>query len=229
VKPALAEIEEARLEAAEQRIRPSGLLRVGAPVAFAAAHVVPAARAFMERHPQVEVELRASDGPVDLLEQGLDLAVRIRELPDSGMRALKLGELRVVVFGAPAYFARHGCPLRPEGLARHQCIVRLTEADNETWMFRIDGRRRPVRVSGRFRADSTPAIHTAVAEGLGLGLSPLWQIRGLVDRGIVEVVLEPFEAMRLPIHAVWPSSRLPMAKARLFAEALAARLRREDL
>jgi DNA-binding transcriptional LysR family regulator len=229
VKPALNEIEEARLEAADRRVEPSGLLRIGAPVAFAAAHMVPAVHDFMKRHPRIEVELWASDGPADLFEQGLDLAVRIRELPDSGMQARKLGELRVVVFGAPTYFAAHDRPERPEDLARHQCVVRLVEGNGEAWAFRIDGRRKSIRVGGRFRTNSTPAIHAAVAEGLGLGLTPLWQIRGLVDRGAVEVVLEQFEATMLPIYAVWPSTKLPMAKTRLFIEALAARLKRERL
>jgi DNA-binding transcriptional LysR family regulator len=84
-------------------------------------------------------------------------------------------------------------------------------------------------VSGHFRTDSSPAIHAAVASGLGLGRTPLWMIRDLVDRGTVEVVLEAYEAMSIPIHAVWPATRLPAAKARLFADLLALRLRRERL
>lgn len=229
VKPALTEIEAAKLEAADKRAEPSGLLRIGAPTAFAATHVAPVIADFMERHPNIEMELRASDRPVDLLEQGLDLAVRIRELPDSSLRARRLGELRVVVFGAPAYFAAHGRPERPDDLARHQCVVRVTEGGSEAWPFRVNGRPRSVRVGGRLRTDSTPAIHAAVSRGVGLGLAPLWQIRGLVDRGEVEVVLEAFEATKLPIHAVWPPTRVPMAKTRLFVDLLAARLKRERL
>jgi DNA-binding transcriptional LysR family regulator len=229
VKPALAELDDARLEAADRRAEPSGLLRVAAPVAFAASHVVPAIDEFMARHPRVEVELRASDRPPDFFEQGLDLAVRIREMPDSGLQARKLGELRVVVFGAPRYFAAHGRPLSPDDLARHQCVVRLTEDGNEAWPFRVDGQDRSVQVDGRFRTNSAPAVHAAVAQGLGLGRTPLWQIRGLVDQGIVEVVLEEFEGTRLPIHAVWPSTKLPTAKMRLFTDVLVARLRRERL
>jgi len=229
VKPALAEIEDARLEAAERRAEPSGLLRVAAPVAFAAAHVVPAIDEFMARHPRVEVELRASDWPPNFFEQGIDLALRIRELPDSTMQARKLGELRVVVFGAPRYFAAHGRPCVPDDLARHQCVVRLTDDGSEAWPFRVNGQHRSVQVGGRFRTNSAPAVHAAVAQGLGLGRTPLWQIRNLVDQGVVEVVLEEFEAPKLPIHAVWPPTRLPMAKMRLFTDVLVARLRRERL
>lgn len=229
VKPALAEINEARFEAANTRAEPAGLLRIGAPSLFAAAHVVPAACDFMARHPRIEIELKVSDRPVDLLAEGLDLAVRIRELPDSSLRARRLGELRVVVFGAVAYFAAHGRPQRPEDLARHQCVIRTADGDAETWPFRVKGRRKPVRVNGRFRTNSTAAMHAAVARGTGLGLAPLWQIRSLIDQGVVEIILEEFEATRMPIHAVWPPTKFPPAKTRLFTDFLAARLRQERL
>src|SRR3546814_17402581 len=87
-----------------------------------------------------------SDRHVDLLEEGFDLAVRIRDLPDSSLRARHLGELRIVVFGAPAYFARNGRPGHPRDLRRHQCVVRINDGEPEAWPFRIDGRRRIVRV-----------------------------------------------------------------------------------
>jgi DNA-binding transcriptional LysR family regulator len=229
LKPALAEINEARLEAANEQEEPSGLLKVGAPVAFAAAHVVPVVREFMTRHPRMEVELQASDRSADFFAQGLDLAVRIRALPDSGMQARKLGEIRVVVFGAPGYFASHGRPSYPADLARHQCIVRVLEGGDETWPFRINGRRKLIPVSARFRTDSAVAIHAAVVAGLGIGLTPFWQIRGLIEQGLVEVVLEEFEATRFPINVVWPATKRLSMKARLFVDLLAARLRHERL
>jgi DNA-binding transcriptional LysR family regulator len=229
LKPALTELNEARLEAANRQAEPSGLLKVGAPFAFAAAHVVPAIREFMARYPKIEVELQASDRPADFFAQGLDLAVRIRELPDSAMQARKLGEIRVVVFGSPAYFIEHPRPLSPDDLVGHQCIVRILEGSDETWPFRINGRRKLVPVKGHFRTDSTPVIHAAVAAGLGIGLSPLWQIRSLIDQGAVEIVLEEFEPTILPINAVWPSTRRLSMKARLFVDLLASHLRHERL
>jgi DNA-binding transcriptional LysR family regulator len=227
VKSALAELDEARLEAANKQAQPSGLLKIGAPVAFAATYVVPAVREFMARYPKIEVELQAADRPADFFAQGLDLAVRIRELPDSGMQARKLAELRVVVFGAPAYFAKHTRPSSPADLVHHQCIIRVLEGNDETWPFLINGRRKMFPVRGSFRTDSTPAIHAAVVAGLGIGLTPLWQIRGLIDQGAVELVLEEFEATKLPINVVWPSTKRLSLKARLFIDLLTARLRRE--
>ena len=228
VKPAFTEINDARREAANKRAEPSGLLRIGSPVLFAPAYVAPVVCSFMERYPQIEIDLVVSDRQLDLFEGGLDLAVRIRHMPDSQMRARRLGELRTVVFGAPAYFAKHGRPKHPDDLVKHQCIVR-TDDDAATWPFRVGGRRKTVPVSGRFRTDSTAAIHAVVAQGLGIGFTPLWQIRNLVDQGAVEIILEDFEAARIPIHAVWPPSKLPLAKTRLFADFLAAQLKRERL
>jgi DNA-binding transcriptional LysR family regulator len=229
IKPALVDIHEARLETANRQAEPSGLLKVGAPEAFASSFVVPAVRDFMERHPGIEVELQASDRPVDFFTQQLDLAVRIRELPDSGMRARKLGDLRIGVVGAPAYFARRGRPMHPNELASHDCIVRVLDSEEASWPFRINGRRRLVRVGGRFRANTPAAIHAAVAAGLGLGLAPLWQVRTLIEHGDAEVVLEKFESTRMPIHAVWPPTRQPALKVRLFVDYLAAKVRQDRL
>jgi DNA-binding transcriptional LysR family regulator len=229
VKPALSDIKDARLEAANMQSEPSGLLKVGAPVAFANAYVVPAIRDFMARYPQIEVELQVSDRAVDFFRQGLDLAVRIRDLPDSGMQARKLGELRIVVFGAPSYFARYGRPTCPDDLAQHQCVLRVLEGEDETWPFRVNGRRKLVRVNGRFRTNSSQAIHAAVVNGLGISLTPYWQVRELIVQGAAEVVLEAFETTRMPIHAVWPSTKVPVTKTKLFTNFLAAQLRHEHL
>ena len=106
--------------------------------------------------------------------------------------------------------------------------MRLTDGDAEAWPFRIAGRRRLVRVSGRVRTDNTAAAIT-VSCGAGLGYAPLWLVRSLVDRGEVEIILEAFEADRMPIHTVWLPTRVPLAKAQVFAEALSARLKQERL
>jgi DNA-binding transcriptional LysR family regulator len=125
------------------------LLRIGAPVLFAPAFVAPVVCDFLERHPGIEIELKVSDRQVDLQEQGLDLAVRIREMPDSQLKARRIGELRVVVFGAPAYFAKHGRPRHPDDLARHHCILQITDdPDVEKWPFRVGGRRKSVGMPG---------------------------------------------------------------------------------
>jgi DNA-binding transcriptional LysR family regulator len=228
VQPAFAEIRDARLEAANRSASPSGVLRIGGPVLFSPIYLVPVVAGFMARYPQIEVELRLSDRFVDLdgnLDgNALDLSVRIGELPDSTLRARRLGALRRVVFGAPAYFAAHGRPTHPDELARHQCIVRTLDGDAVKWPFLVDGRTKQVRAAGRFRTDHSAALYAAVSCGLGLGLTPLWQIRDLVDRQAVELILTEYELPPIPIHAVWPGGGRLSAAAQLFKDFLADRL-----
>jgi DNA-binding transcriptional LysR family regulator len=227
--PAITEIDTARAEAADFGREPSGRLRAGAPVQFARVFVVPAVCDFLTRFPRVEVDLKVSDRPVDLLDEGLDVAVRIRRLPDSTLKSRRLGELRLVVFAAKAYLERHGRPRHPMELSHHQCIVRAVDGANEPWPFRIDGQHQAVRVRGRFRTDDTTAIHAAVASGLGIGFAPLWQIHEWVERAVVELVLQDFEVDGLPIYAVFPPTRTQPEKVRRFVDLLATQLRNARL
>ncbi|HEY9274174.1 LysR family transcriptional regulator [Achromobacter sp.] len=225
VKPAMEEIGEARLEVADRRAAPSGILRVGAPVLFGPDFLVPIIAEYMRAYPQIEVDLQLTDSFVDLAAAGLDLVVRIADLPDSGLQGRRLGALRRVVFGAPSYFEQHGRPAHPSELRQHACIARTVDQGPGQWAFQIDGKRRSVGVRGPFRTNTMAAIYSAVSAGLGIGYSPLWQIRHLLDAGQVEVILEDFESKPVPIHALWQENRLPPAKVRAFVDYLAAGLK----
>jgi DNA-binding transcriptional LysR family regulator len=229
LKPALLEIQAAKREVANKRSEPFGVLRVAAPIRFSSAFVVPVIGDFMRRYPQIHVALKTSDRKVDVYEEEVDLAVRIRDLPDSGLKARRLATLRVVVIGAPSYFAKYGRPKHPEELARHQCILRGADPEGEKWTFRIRGKNETVRVAGRFTTDDASTVHEAVACGLGLGIAPAWQVRSLLERGAVEIVLPEFEPAKRPIFAVSPATKLPPPKARVFIDMLAARLKQEEL
>lgn len=226
-KPAYAELREAKLEVANRRVEPKGLLRIGASVQFAPIYLVPVAAAFMHRHPQVSIELAVADSFVDLVDANLDLALRIGDLPDSELRARRLGALRRVVYGAPSYFKLHGRPARPEDLKHHQCVVRDATGADAKWPFMVDGRLRSVGVGGRFRANSTAAVIQAAVEGLGMGFAPFWQVRELVAGGKLECVLTDHEAAPVPIHAVWAGNRHAPAKTRQFIDFLEVELRRQ--
>ena len=229
VGAALSEIEAAKLETSNRRSEPAGLLRITSSTVFAPLYVVPAVCAFLESHPKVDIELDMSDGYVDLISQGFDLAIRIGELPDSSLKARRLADLRRVVFAAPDYFAEHGRPKVPGDLAGHQCLVRTSARDSDAWPFLVGGRLKTVKVAGRFRSSGAPAVNEAAVQGLGIANAPLWQVRPLVDRGVVELILTRFEPPLLPVHAVWPATRLLPAKTQLFLDYLAARLKAERL
>jgi DNA-binding transcriptional LysR family regulator len=222
---ALSEIAAAKEETANRRWEASGLLRVTSSTAFAPLYVVPAAGAFLSAHPKVAIELGVSDRYVDLVSEGFDLAVRIGELPDSTLKARRLADLRRVVFAAPDYFEKHGRPRRPHELVNHQCIVRTAAREGNAWPFLVNGRVRTVRVAGRFRTSSAVAANAAAALGLGVGNAPLWQVRPLVDRGAVELALTRFEPPPVPVHAVWPATKVLAAKTQLFIELLAVQLK----
>ena len=142
---ALAEIDTAKREASARRTEPAGLLCITSSTALSPLYLVPAAAAFLAAHRKVEIELDQSDGYVDLIGEGFDLAIRIGALPDSSLKARQLATLRRVVFAPPAYFARHGRPAHPEELVGHQCIVRTAAREGNAWPFRIDRRLRTIR------------------------------------------------------------------------------------
>jgi DNA-binding transcriptional LysR family regulator len=227
ISVALAEIEAAKLETSNHRAEATGLLRISASSVFAPIYIVPALPEFLNAHPKVEVELDLSDSFVDLVGGGYDLAVRIGELPDSSLKARLLANSRRVVFAAPRYLSQHGRPTRPEDLVRHQCLVRTSAHEGNTWPFKVDGKIKAIKVSGRVRASGAVAVNEAAVQGLGIANAPLWQVRSLVDRGIIELLLTRFEPPPVPIHAVWPGARLLPTKTRIFVDFLAAQLKSE--
>ncbi|MGH6760830.1 MAG: LysR family transcriptional regulator [Phyllobacterium sp.] len=229
VKPALAEINEAKLEAVDRRSDPSGVLRVGAPVLFGPDYMIPIIAGFMRDYPRIEVELQLTDSFSDLAAERLDLVIRIADLPDSGLQGKRLGALRRVVFGAPTYFDQHGRPDHPMDLKQHSCMIRTIDQRSSHWKFQVAGKPLTVPVRGAFRTNTMTAVYSAVRSGLGLGYSPLWQIKQLVETGEVQIVLENFEPKPVPIHALWQENKLPPAKVRMFVDYLAKRLRLDDL
>ena len=228
VKPAVSEIADARQEAASRRVEPSGLLRIAASLQFGAAYVAPVIADFITRYPRIEADLRCSDRPVDMLGGHFDLAIRIRELPDSSLKARRLGQLRVVAYAAPSYLDRYGRPRHPDELVHHKCVL-LGASETEAWRFQVAGRVRMVSVSGAFRTDNVAAAHAAARGGLGIGYGPLWHIIDHIDRGALDIVLEKFEPPQMPVHAVFPPSAMAPAKTRLFTDMLAEKLTHERL
>ena len=226
---ALAEIEAAKLETSNRRAQATGLLRIAGSTVFSPFYVVPALTEFLAAHPRVEVELELSDGYVDLIGEGYDLAIRIGELPDSTLKSKLLATSRRVVFGAPSYFAKNGRPQSPDDLLRHECIVRTAARDANAWPFKVNGRLVTVKVAGRLRTSGALAANEAAVRGLGIANAPLWQIRSLVDRGDAELILTGFEPPPIAIHAVWPATRVLPARTQFFIEFLAKHLQKQQL
>ncbi len=211
----LADIEEADSSAREERNRPSGRLVVSAPVGFGRLHVGSVMSAYLKRYPEVSGELRLSDHLVNLVEDAVDVAVRIGHLADSSLVARQVGAMRRIVVAAPDYLKRHGEPKTPEALLQHQTI-QFGPVTN--WHFLREGRDVEVAPSPRFISNSSDAaLQYAEAAG-GLTRVLAYQAAEGLKCGRLKIVLARFEQPTLPIHIVYPTSRLLSAKVRAFID-----------
>jgi len=223
----LAEADEADEAAAGAHATPRGQLAVTAPVLFGNLFVMPGIVDFLKRHPDVSVSALFLDRVVNLLEEGLDVGVRIGELPDSSMRAIPVGFVRRVVCASPRYVKRHGEPRRPGDLAQHTIIAASPVTPTIEWRF---GTGRPsvtTKVRPRLTVTSNDAaVHAAL---LGFGVTRLlsYQVAAHVAAGRLQRVLAAFEPPPLPIHVMHLEGRQASAKVRGFVDLLVDRLRAE--
>jgi DNA-binding transcriptional LysR family regulator len=214
----LADIEEAELAAESERTRPAGRLVVSAPVGFGRLHVSPVMSAYLERYPEVSGELRLEDRVVNLVEDGVDLAVRIGQLPDSSLVARQVGEMRRIVVGSPAYLKARGEPKTPEGLSLHQIIQFGASALAADWRFARDDEELRINVMPRFSSNVADAAIQYAIVGGGLTRVLAYQAADSIRRGRLKIVLQKFELPALPVHIVYPTSRLLSAKVRAFID-----------
>ncbi len=224
IKAVLADIDTARLEASRETTRIAGVFRIGASVLFAPTYVMPAAVAFLQRFPDVEIELVLSNTVADLIEDRLDIAIRIGDLSVSSLKARRIAWLRRVVVASPGYLARHGYPRTPADLAAHSCVVRTFGPEGDAWPLTLDGNEIRTRVSGALRCDDAASANAAVIHGAGIGLAPLWQVRPELDQGRLEIVLPGHEPPPVAVHAVWPGTAGLPARTKLFLDLLLQRL-----
>jgi DNA-binding transcriptional LysR family regulator len=218
IRRILADVEEAETSAEGERTRPSGLLVVSAPVGFGRLHVSPVMSAYLKRYPEVSGELRLADRMINLVEDGVDLAVRIGHLADSSLVARRVGEMRRIVVASRAYLKQHGEPETPQAIASHQTIQFGAMAAAPAWHFVEDGREVSVTCSPRLTTNSADAAIQYAGEGGGLTRVLAYQAAEAIKAGRLRIVLQPFEQPPLPIHIVYPTSRLLSAKVRAFID-----------
>ena len=214
----LADVEEAEGSAEGERTRPSGRLVVSAPVGFGRLHVSPVMSAYLKRYPEVLGELRLADRIVNLVEDGVDLAVRIGHLPDSSLVARHVGEMRRIVVASNSYLEQRGEPKTPEAIASHQTIQFGATAAPPDWRFVRDGSEVRVTPTPRLITNSSDAAIRYAEAGGGLTRVMFYQAADALKRGRLRIVLAKFEQPPLPIHLVYPTSRLLSAKVRTFID-----------
>lgn len=229
MKSALRDIDDARSEATRNTSKVFGLFRIGASVQFAPHYIVPAAAVFIERYPDVEIDLVLSDAIADLLNDKLDMVVRIGELNPSSLKGRLLAQLRRVVVAAPQYLARYDRPSTPSDLKHHRCVVRTFGPEGDQWPMTDKGHVIRVPVMGKFRCNDAAAANAAVLQGAGIGLAPLWQVRSDIDRGHLEMLLSDYEPQPIPVHALWPETSAMPTKTRAFIDVLRQRMTGERI
>jgi DNA-binding transcriptional LysR family regulator len=225
----VAEIAEAEsaVRAGEQELR--GWLRIAASVGFGRLKLMPLVQSFLEQHPGVRIDLRLNDGFIDLVEQGIDLTVRLGELQDSGLIARRIGTSQRWLVAHRSYL-RHPpggskAPRAPDDLARYNCIVYTELPWRNAWTLTAGaGARAPrgsthvIRVEGNLQTNSSEVIRAAVLAGMGIGFAPTWLFEAELASGEVQHVLPDWEAAAIPIHLVSPRERRESAKVKTFAE-----------
>jgi DNA-binding transcriptional LysR family regulator len=223
----LSEGEAAEEAAFESASAPVGLVRIAAPLTFGIQAVAPALADFMTLHPGIKVDLRLSDAFVDIVGEGIDIALRIAELPDSSLRARRLGPVTVHIVGAPAYFERAGRPRHPADLANHACFVYTNTATPDIWRFRrAGGEEATVRVDGPVRTDSGDAMLPALRAGLGVARLPDFLVREEIAAGRLESVLDDWSASAAGLHLLTPPGTLRPARVEALIDFLSERLKR---
>jgi DNA-binding transcriptional LysR family regulator len=210
----LADVEEAEISAQAERTAPRGRLVVSAPIGFGRLHVSPVMSAYLKRYPDVSGELRLSDRMINLVEDGVDLAVRIGHLADSSLVARGVGDMRRIVVASRDYLKQRGEPETPAAIAAHDTI----QFGTSDWDFVEGGREVRVPCTPRFITNSADAAILHAEQGGGLTRVLAYQAAEAIEGGRLQIVLAKFEEPPLPIHIVYPTSRLLSAKVRTFVD-----------
>jgi DNA-binding transcriptional LysR family regulator len=223
----LAEADAAEQAALALQREPRGTLCISAPDTFGWMHVAPALPDFLKRYPELSVDIALSEKHVDLVDEGLDLAIRIGALADSALVVRKLAPSRVVLCAAPAYLRAHGAPQEPQALAAHNCLAASVTPWGNEWRLSAKAKEARVVVSGSVRANSAETLRATALGGLGIAALPSWAIADDLRSGALERVLPQWELPQSAIYAVYPDNRMMSAKVRTFVDHLARHIGRK--
>jgi len=217
----VAEAEAAEQEACSLQREPRGMLRISAPDSFGWMHVAPAVPSFLKRYPDLNVDISLTAKHVDLIEEGLDLAIRIGVLEDSLLVARKLAPSRLLPCASPTYLRRRGTPKEPADLSAHNCLTASLMPWGGEWRLRGKGGETPVAVTATFRSNNAEMLRASALDDLGIVVLPTWAVYEQLRAGALMRVLDGWELSASTIYAVYPGNRLMSMKVRAFVEHLA--------
>jgi DNA-binding transcriptional LysR family regulator len=218
----LVEAEAAEQAAGALQREPRGTLRISAPDSFGWMHVAPAIPAFLKRFPELAIDISLSAAHVKLVDEGVDLAIRIGVLEDSPLVVRKLAPSRLVLCASPGYLKQHGTPRAPADLAKHNClgVVSILTWGNQ---WRFTGKRREIRIAvqGNFRSNNAEMLRTIALENAGIAMVPSWAVADALRSGALKRVLPAWDLPASTVYAVYPGNRLMSMKVKAFVDHLA--------
>jgi DNA-binding transcriptional LysR family regulator len=222
----LSEVQEAEAALTSRQIEPQGRLRITAPVVFGRRYVAPIVNEFVRRYPNVSVDLLLVDRFTNLVEEGLDVAVRVDQLEDSSLVAIPVGKARRVICASPDYLRRLGTPRVPQDVATHRCVRYTGLAARDEWHFRAGRRNVTIPITSVISCNQIDGALDACINGLGLGMFFSYQVVPHRKAGELRYVLEEFEVEPRPIQVIYPHSRLLSTKVRAFVDECVKQLRK---
>lgn len=226
-KRILAEVLEADESVSGMHSSPKGRLTVTAPVLFGGMYITPVVTEYLSRYPEVSASCMFLDRVVNLLEEGVDVAVRVGELPDSTMQAIRVGQVRRVICGAPSYFAARGIPTSPDDLRAHTIISARSVTPNPEWKLLENGAPRTIRLQARMITTTNDSAAAAAVSGFGLTRLLSYQVAEHLRTGALKAVMSDFEPEVLPVHVVHRAGRQAPQRVRAFLDLAIERLRQD--
>jgi len=221
----LNDFQEAEASIGKGKIKPTGTLRISTSSAFGRSCMIPYFNEFFSTYPDINLDLLFVDDYVDLVKQGIDLAIRIGPLADSTLIAKKIGTSKRVVVASPEYLVKHGRPKKPTDLIKHNCLFYTLQKAPDLWYFNsAQEGDESVRVSGRFKASSPDAIRDATVEGLGISILCEWHAQKHIDSGRLKIILQDYHPAAYDINAVYPERKFVPQKVKRMIEFLAGKI-----
>src|SRR5260221_3798000 len=217
-KRAIEEADEAEYAARGAATTLSGRLRISAAVTFARIHVMPRLPAFLAEHPPLDVDVILDDRNIDLVEQGIDVELRVGQFPDPTLTARKIAQCPRLVIGSATYFNAMGVPQTPADLVRHQAVIYDQRGGGAAWTFRREAAETSVTLQGRLRVSAAEGIRLGGFAGMGLAVASEWMFAPELASSTVKAVLQDWSLPPLDLWAVFPTGRQASAKARVFAD-----------
>ncbi len=224
----LLDLENAEAEVSERSARPSGHLIVSAPAGLGPQHLAPPTPSFPAEHRDVTLTLNLNDRVVDLIGEGIDVAIRIADLSDSSLVGVKLADNRRVVVGAPDYFRKHGRPKTPDELSRHNCLAFSSDGSQRGWTFRLNGRNVAMKVSGTMGCNDGAVLHDWSLAGKGLAWRSMWEVGSELESGKLETVLDEYASQGNDIYAVFAQRQHLPLRIRTFVDFLRRAFAEQD-